>query len=211
MRSVVYIAVSVLVSGSAVVSTIPAGAQSPQSVGSIATGTRVRITAPAALTPARQAGRLLGLHADSLDLLPDGAESSRTIPLSDVVGAEVSRRRHRATGTGVLIGVLAGGATGGVIGAATYQESKPSELIDPIGRSASSAVGGVLGAVVGGVIGAFVGHAHQSDDWTKVPVVQRAATLLSAPNYLNITPAAGGVALTFGLRFGGAHRTTGTE
>ena len=203
MRSVVYIAVAVVVSASVVVPSVRACAQSPQTVQSIATGTRVRITAPGALTPARQAGQLLGIHADTLVLLPDGGAASLTLPLAEVTGVEMSRRRHRATGTGILIGVLAGGATGGVIGAATYQESKPSELIDPIGRSASAAAGGILGAVVGGVLGAFVGHAHQSDDWAKVPLAQRAAFFLS-PNHLKVTPARRGVGLSLGLRFGGA-------
>ena len=205
MRSiVVYIAVSVIVSACVTVPSVRACAQSSQTVHSIANGTRVRITAPGALTPARQAGQLLGMRADTLVLLPDGREAPLALPVAEVTGVEVSRRSHRSTGTGILIGVLAGGATGVIVGAATYQESKPSQLIDPVGRSASAAAGGILGALVGGVTGAFVGHAHQSDDWAIVPPAQRAAAFLLAPNHLSITPRGRGIAWSLGLRFRGA-------
>lgn len=203
MRStVVYIAVAVLAPVSVVVPGLQAVAQGPAAVQSITAGTRVRITAPGAITPARQAGRLLSLQPDTVMMLPDGGAASVALPLANVAGIEVSQRQHRRTGTGILVGILAGGATGLLVGAATYQDSKPSQLIDPIGRSASAGVGGLLGAVVGGAAGGLVGHAHQSDDWTKVSLSQRAVALLMAPNHLSIAPGRGGVALLFGLRFG---------
>lgn len=212
--TVLYIAVAVLVAGSVLVPSVRARAQNPHAVQSIAAGTRVRITAPGALTPARQAGQLLALHPDTLVLLPDGSAASLALPLAGVTGIEVSRRRHRSTGTGILIGVLAGGATGAAVGAATYKTPKPSAgcadaqfICGPfgvLGRGGATTGGALLGAVVGGVVGGFVGHAHQSDDWATIPFARRAAALLSAPNHLSITPAKGGVALSFGLRFGGA-------
>ena len=202
--TVLYLVVTVLVPNSLV------RAQSP---GSLPPGTRIRITAPSALTPARQTGSVLALRSDTLLLQPDGGAESLALPLAAVTELEVGHRGHRSTGTGFLLGVLVGGATGAGVGAAAYQNPKPcpsSQSYCGFGnltsRGVDATVLGVLGGLVGGIVGAFVGHAHQSESWQQVPLALRAAQDGAASRHLGITtnPAGRGVALSIGLPFGGA-------
>lgn len=129
-------------------------AQTPRS---LVSGTRVRITAPGTLTPERQTGRVLALRPDTLLLQPDGGAASLALPLTAVTDIEASHGRHRSTGVGILIGLLAGGATGAVVGAATYQkppggcdlvsaQPKSCSAFD-LGRGFQTGVLGVLGGV----------------------------------------------------------------
>jgi hypothetical protein len=187
-------------------------AQAPRAAATVTPGTRVRVTAPGALTPSRQAGRVLTTRADTLSLQPDDSVTVLTLPWTAITDLEVSRGQHRSTLNGAFIGALVGGVSGAVIGAATYEKSKPSggcggtqefcisgPLFD-IGRSGSAALAGALGAVVGGVTGALIGHAHQRETWEKVPLRLQPALLPTRPTLLGAA-AAPGATLSLALRF----------
>lgn len=190
----------------------PSHAQAAHDSATFPSGTRVRVTAPGVLTPSRQSGRVLTSGADTLSLQPDGGAAPFVLPWAAVTDLDVSRGRHRSTFRGFVIGALVGGVSGAVIGAATYQETKPSAgcpgtedfcitgpLFD-IGRGGSAALAGGLGALVGGVTGALIGHAHQDDTWEKVPLRLQPARLHAKPTPLGAGTAPGAT-LSLALRF----------
>lgn len=190
----------------------PSHAQAAHDSATFPSGTRVRVTAPGVLTPSRQSGRVLTSGADTLSLQPDGGAAPFALPWAAVTDLDVSRGRHRSTFRGFVIGALVGGVSGAVIGAATYQETKPSAgcpgtedfcitgpLFD-IGRGGSAALAGGLGALVGGVTGALIGHAHQDDTWEKVPLRLQPALLHARPTHLGAGTAPGAT-LSLALQF----------
>jgi len=196
----------------AVLSPHPARAQAARDSAAFPSGTRVRVTAPGVLTPSRQSGRVLTSRSDTLSLQPDGGAAPFALPWAAVTNLEVSRGRRRSTLNGFAIGALVGGVSGAVIGAATYQETKPSAgcpgtedfcitgpLFD-IGRGGSAALLGGLGALVGGVTGALIGHAHERDMWEKVPLRLQPALLHAKPTPLGAA-AAPGATLSLALQF----------
>lgn len=190
----------------------PAHAQAARDSATFPSGTRVRVTAPGVLTPSRQSGRVLTSRADTLSLQPDGGAAPFALPWTAVTDLDVSRGRHRSTFRGFVIGALVGGVSGAVIGAATYQKTKPSggcpgtedfcitgPLFD-IGRGGSAALAGGLGALVGGVTGALIGHAHEDDTWEKVPLRLQPALLHARPTHLGAATVPGAT-LSVALQF----------
>ena len=182
-----------------------------QTTASIAPGTRIRVTAAGVLTPEQQAGRLIALRPDSLVLQPDGA-AVVTIPRSTIGEIDTSLGSHSATRRGLLIGLLTGAATGAALGAATWHEDtctsrglfgdespttfKCGSLFS---RGAWATGTGVAGGVVGLVVGALIGHAHTTEEWTRVG--GRAGALLCfAPNHVAINPVRGGEELSIRMR-----------
>lgn len=112
----------------------------------------------------RQVIRLRAANAEitgRLQALADGAATletphgTRTVPLASVDSAWV---RHRATGTGALIGGIAGGVAGalfiGLLAAAACEYE--CENIGLEGGLVGLALGGAGGALVGAAIGAAI-------------------------------------------------------
>jgi hypothetical protein len=176
-----------------------------QSATTVSPGARIRITAPGALSPAEQSGRLVSLRSDSLVLQPDGSESALAVPSASVTELDVSDGQHTRTGRGLAIGALVGAGVGAGIGAATYSnpECKGGNFGECLGAGIAAAGGrggraaalGLLGAVSGAVVGALVGHAHSSDDWRRVnnPV---ASLFRIVPEHLSVAPLPRGLAVS---------------
>lgn len=130
----------------------PAGAQA--AYGSLATLKPDHWIRVEKFDSTRIEGRFLELKVDSLYLQPD---SSRVgIAMASV--ARVDERGH-ATGKGAWIGLVAGAATGALIGAASTSSD------DFFGPGAAAAAGGIVfgfvGAGAGTIIGAVTHHWHR--------------------------------------------------
>ena len=141
----------------------------PLSLDAQAPGERVRITLAA--RPAA-AGTVVRAGTDGLVLRAAGADMVRAawpeVRRLDVsLGA--SRTRSMLRGTG--IGLLAGAATGAVLGFATYHEDENGGGCYPICSRSGSALyaGAVLGAV-GGVAGALSGAIWPRERWRRSPL-----------------------------------------
>jgi len=84
---------------------------------------------------------------------------------------------------GAGIGFLAGGATGGLIGAATYEESTEplaDIFINPARQGEAIVTGALLGGISGFIIGGLVGSSagkEQVYDFTQKTREQKSATL----------------------------------
>ncbi|MDB4948299.1 MAG: hypothetical protein JWM27_948 [Gemmatimonadetes bacterium] len=126
-------------------------------------GDRVRVTATSA-SPARVAGRLVRVDADSVVLRPDADQDAPkhfAVAARDVTRLEVSAEPRRHTVLGALVGVVAGGGIGLVSARAG---SCGCALVD----AQANALGFALGAVVGGAAGAILGHSFPSERWRTV-------------------------------------------
>ena len=178
-------------------------AQAPELA--LAPGSRVRVTAPGVLTPARQSGRVLATSRDSLRVQLDGGADSLWLSRALFTELEVNRGPHRSTGKGIVLGMLSGAALGAVIGAATYQPPKPCANCwfgaPDFGQGGQALIAGVAGALVGAVVGAFVGHYHQSDGWERVPPGPLASLLRTGPDHLSVASGGRGAALSLALQF----------
>lgn len=169
-------------------------------------GTRVRVTAPSALSPRQQEGRLIALRHDSLVMEPDGG-SAVAIPRSAVRRIDVSLGRHSESGRGVLVGLFGGAVAGSGVAAAFWSQGSctyhpavlflPAYTSDCVSRGARAAEGGILGAVAGLVAGGLIGHAHQSERWQRVGGFAASALRL-VPDRITVVPATSGIA--FSLR-----------
>jgi hypothetical protein len=172
----------------------------------LAPGTRIRVTAPSALTPEQQAGRLVALRADSLLLQPDGA-AEVTIPRSAIGEIDTSLGRHSATGRGIVVGLFTGAAAGAALGAALLHKGActfhqgvlflPAYTSDCVSRGTRAAEGGILGAVAGLVAGGLIGHSHKTEDWHRVGGFA-GSVLRIVPDHLSV--ASSGAAVEFSLR-----------
>ncbi len=165
-------------------------------------GQRVRITAPGALTPTRQAGRLISIRGDTILMQPDGGAESLAVPRAAITDMEVSHGRHLSTGSGIIIGALVGGVAGAVAVAGTPGDKSScppqprgglgcgvGQSIDSALRPAAEIAAGVVGMIVGGAVGALIGHAHESENWESVSPGEKLAVTPTLT--LGRTPAAG--------------------
>lgn len=116
---------------------------------------------------------------DSLAVSQDG--QTRRIAVDAIV--EMRRARKSKFWLGAGIGLLAGGVAGGLIGAATYEESTEplaDVFIDPVGQAAATATGALLGGISGFVIGGLLGSSAGKEkvyDFSTKTVEQKLAAL----------------------------------
>ena len=115
---------------------------------SIATGTRVRVSAPE-ISTTRVVGTVRALDAKTLTVDVSGRSEPLIVPRDRIRQLEVSTGR-RSRWTGALIGGLLGAAAGAALGNSTA--SKNAYDI----KSADQAGGAVLGLLVGAGIGALI-------------------------------------------------------
>ncbi len=110
-------------------------------------------------------GRLEEGDDETLVLLRDGETTPLAVSRSMIARLEVSRGRRGRTGTGMLLGGLAGALAGGVTVLA---------LCGPDGCIGSGIVllplGMAGGALAGGGIGAAIGATIRSERWQAVPL-----------------------------------------
>jgi hypothetical protein len=168
-------------------------------------GARVRVTAPTALTPRRQAGTMLALRGDSLVFQLEGRPDSVTLPMRQVTKLDVSRGEHSHGLEGMFLGALAGVAVGAVLESRASSQSDASSGCKDAGcafLSGAAAAGAsygnqflpLAGLLLGGIGGGIVGLAYESERWEHVP--PRTAGRVS------VVPAPhGGVALSLAVRF----------
>jgi hypothetical protein len=111
--------------------------------------------------------------ADTLVVRAPGQAQPLTLPLAEISRLDVSTGRHRNVGKGALVGIVAGGALGAVLGAASYQPCESTEflgcLLAPTDRGESATLGGAVGGALGLVVGALIGVVRQ-DTWKRVPL-----------------------------------------
>lgn len=96
---------------------------------------------------------LQNVIGDSLAISQAG--QTRRIAVDAVI--EMRRDGKSKFWKGAGIGLLAGGATGALIAAATYEESTGPFAVDPAGRGGTTIAGAVLGGIPGFIIGGLVG------------------------------------------------------
>ena len=110
---------------------------------------------------------------DTLIVRAPGLANPLAVPLAEISQLDVSTGRHRNVGKGILVGIVAGGAVGAGLGAATYQPCESTEFMGcflaPKDRGESVRVGGVVGGALGLVVGALIG-APRRDTWKRVPL-----------------------------------------
>ena len=155
--------------------------QGARTAGSLAPGARVRITSagaePRIATVVSHAGDTL------LVRWPEFANAV-AVPLAGVSRLEVSTGRHRRVLKGLMWGSVAGGATGALVGAATYEPCEATEFLgcflEPENRMQSAAWGSLVGVTLGLVVGGFAGLAPR-ERWQSVPLDARRVSLAVTP------------------------------
>ena len=137
---------------------------------SLRSGARVRI---ARIAEKPLVATVVARVGDTLVVRAPGLAMPLAVPLAEISQLDVSTGRHRNVGKGALIGIVAGGAVGAGLGAATYQPCTSTEfmgcLLAPSDRGEAVTVGGVVGGVLGLVVGSLIGAARQ-DTWKRVPL-----------------------------------------
>jgi hypothetical protein len=142
----------------------------------LASGARVRVTAPAA---GRIVGTLLRATADSIRIeLANG--SSVAFPADGISQLELSTGVQRRGWKGAGIGLLAGAGTGAVIGLATYRRTECDEpvletfvcsFVDRTSRDVTVIADAAMVGTLGAIVGALIGHAAR-ESWVRVPLLQ---------------------------------------
>jgi hypothetical protein len=127
-------------------------------------GSRVRITD--VHSHKRMVGTLISADSDSLRLTSSKDQSVLTVPTRSVARLERSRGQRPSTGRGALIGALAGGGTGLLLGIAASTES---DSWVQIGGGEVAAVTVIFG-LGGAGIGALIGSASHHEQWDSVPI-----------------------------------------
>jgi hypothetical protein len=151
-------------------------------------------------------GILVSATRDSIAFVPvpsgypsGGARTADTVMLARtaVRRFDVQRGTHRNAWNGLGLGLLSGGAIGGIVGAATYKPCNQTGFLACVmlpkstGESAAwgGAAGGALGLVVGTLVGAFI----VTDRW--VPADRASVSQVS------IVPRANGVSAQLSVSF----------
>jgi hypothetical protein len=134
---------------------------------------RIRVVFPRTATQPERivTGRLVRLVPDTVVIA--AGINVEAVPLAGrqlqvVVGS------HGRALRGLGVGVLAGGAFGGALGALSYQPCHSTEfmgcLMAPSSAGEAAAVGAVGGALVGGLLGLTIGALSPQDVWGTVMV-----------------------------------------
>jgi hypothetical protein len=142
----------------------------------LASGARVRVTAPAA---GRIVGTLLSATGDSIRVeLANG--SSVAFPVDGLSRLELSTGVQRRGWKGAGIGLLAGAGIGGVIGLATYRRTQCDEplletfvcsFVDQTSRQVTVIADAAMVGTVGAIVGALIGHVGR-ESWVRVPLLR---------------------------------------
>jgi hypothetical protein len=142
-----------------------AGAQRAAEV--LPAGARVQLFFPGRAAEVR--GVLMRPGGDTLWVRYDGAPDTAAIRRAGLRELRVSGgRRPRRVGRGMAVGLLAGAAVGGVLGAAlATRTSDGYQVFGGTGETARAFA--MLGAVPGAVIGALVGM-ERREVWLRVPL-----------------------------------------
>jgi hypothetical protein len=193
----------------AVALVVPCSALHSQASSPLVAGARVRITAPTALAPTRQAGTVLGLAGDSLVLRLEGRKDSVTLPMREVTKLDVSRGEHSHGATGAVFGALAGLVVGVVVEARVSSGSDTGSNCKDAGcalLTGAAAAGAAAGAAIGNALipigclaagaigGGIIGLAFESERWEHVqPLPSGRVSLVPTAN--------GSVALSLNIRF----------
>jgi hypothetical protein len=122
--------------------------------------------------------------ADTLVVRAPGLAKPLALPLAEISRLDVSTGRHRNLGKGIFVGIVAGGAIGAGLGAASYEPCTSTEFLGCLGsasdRGESATIGGILGGALGLVAGSLIGAARQ-DTWKRVPLDGRRVAVTVRP------------------------------
>jgi outer membrane lipoprotein SlyB len=95
-------------------------------------------------------GELIGVKKDSTLILESSSRIGASIDLSDIKVIKIVKGSN--TGTGILLGLLAGGAMGAFIGYGIIGSNERRSFDNPM-------LPGDYGVIIGGLAGAFLGGA----------------------------------------------------
>ena len=125
---------------------------------------RARVTTGGA-TGGPFVGQFLGARDDTLTIA--SGRQALDIPWEEISQVEIRYGWSRSTGRGALIGLLAGGAVGAAMGAASEDQS--TGFLD-LSKGAQIAAGAVTFGLLGAGIGAIAGHSIVHEKWEAVPL-----------------------------------------
>ena len=149
-------------------------------------GERVRVTYTPTCPPQavcagfrdrQQIGTFVSWDGDTLHLDAEGRTSPQVyalnVPRSSIIRLDVSRGQKSNAELGATIGVLAGGALGGLVGLALFEEPEPCEGLcfnfGPENKGGAFLLGAVVGGLIVGAVG-FLAGSVESDVWKEVPL-----------------------------------------
>lgn len=119
-------------------------------------------------------GTFTAYEGGNVGVKPDQEQSSVWVPLTSVTNFKRSSGLKSSAGTGALIGLLAGGAVGAVVGVATYEECHAvgfmACFMSPNSAGEQAVLGGLAGLLFGGGLGALIGAFVKTDRWEEVPL-----------------------------------------
>ena len=155
---------------------------------SLASGSRVRVTALDCGLRGRATLRFRALRADTLVL------DTTECPLASVTHLDVSRGQKSHARLGAVIGFLTGALSGAVIGFSLgddppFLSGKPF----PFSAENKAAIGFLLGGGGGAIIGWQIGKAVHGEQWEEVPLERLQVSLVPQRD--------GRFALGFSVRF----------
>lgn len=168
--------------------------QARTSAPGVVPGARVRITQ---LGEKPRIAVVVAGNTDTLLVRWTELTDTVAVPLAAIARLDVSTGRHRNVLRSAMVGTLAVGTAGAVLGAATYQPCNSTEafgcFLEPTSRGESAAMGGVVGGVLGLVVGTLVGLPRR-EGWHQVSLDARRVAVA-------ITPRGRGTALGLSLQF----------
>lgn len=168
--------------------------QAAPTAATLAPGARVRITR-AGSEP--QVATVVAHQGDTLLVRWPQFTNAVAVPFAAISRLEVSTGRHRRVLKGMFLGTAAGGATGALVGAASYEPCDSTEFMGcflaPENRMQSAVFGGAVGGTLGLVVGSLAGLARH-EQWKSVALDERRIAVA-------VTPRAHGTRLGVSLRF----------
>ena len=151
-------------------------------------GARVRVTYTPTCPPQtvcagfrdrlKQIGTVVSWDGDTLHLDAERRTSPQvyalTVPRSSIIRLDVSWGKKSNAGLGTAIGLLAGGALGGLVGLGLFEEPEPCKGLlcfefGPENKSEAFWFGAMVGGLLGGAVGYLAGSPG-SDVWEEVPL-----------------------------------------
>ena len=168
--------------------------QAAPAAGTLTPGARVRISNTGS-DP--RVATVVAHRGDTLLVQWPEFTSAVAVPLAGISRLEVSTGRHRRVLKKMFVGTAAGGVTGALLGAASYEPCESTEFmgcfLEPKNRMESAAWGGGVGGALGLVIGSLAGLVRH-EGWKRVSLDERRVAVA-------VTPRAHGTRLGVALRF----------